>query len=78
VPQACLDRVSAIITTSRRRIVGVRRSGICERISYVGALLLNAQLLGEFVVVGISCQVLELTGYFLLLGFLTSAAHLTP
>ena len=38
----------------------------------------GTELLGELIVIGVGGQVLELSGYFLLFGFLTSAAHLTP
>ena len=40
--------------------------------------LLCTKLLGKLIVIGVGGQVLELSGYFLLFGFLTSAAHLTP
>lgn len=43
-----------------------------------GTGLVRAQLLGKLVIIRVSGQVFELPSYLLLLGFLTSAAHLTP
>lgn len=39
---------------------------------------LVSEFLRKFIVIGISCQIFELTGYFRLLSLLTSAAHPTP
>ena len=60
------------------RIVRIFCFDIGERIERTRTRLLGAELLGELIVVGVGGQVLELSGYFLLFGFLTSAAHLTP
>ena len=49
-----------------------------ERVDRTGARLLRTELLGELVVIGVSGQILELSGYLLLFCLLSSAAHLTP
>ena len=51
----------------------IRSLDIGKRIGRPLARLLRAQLLGELIVIGVGGQVLELSGYFLLFGFLTSA-----
>ena len=51
---------------------------IGKRVEGTRTGLLRTELLGKLIVIGVGGQVLELSGYFLLFGFLTSAAHLTP
>ena len=60
------------------RIVRIFCFDIGERIKRTRTRLLGTELLGELIVIGVGGQVLELSGYFLLFDFLTSAAHLTP
>ena len=62
----------------KSRIVRIFCFDIGERIKRTRTRLLGTELLGELIIIGVGGQVLELSGYFLLFGFLTSAAHLTP
>ena len=59
-------------------IVGILGFDIGKRVEGTRTGLLRTELLGQLIVIGVGGQVLELSGYFLLFGFLTSAAHLTP
>ena len=43
-----------------------------ERVDRTGARLLRTELLGELVVIGVSGQILELSGYLLLFCLLSS------
>ena len=59
-------------------IVRILGFDIGKRVEGTRTGLLRTELLGKLIVIGVGGQVLELSGYFLLFGFLTSAAHLTP
>ena len=59
-------------------IVRILGFDIGKRVEGTRTGLLRTELLGKLIVIGVGGQVLELSGYFLLFGFLTSAGRLTP
>lgn len=66
-------RVTGGIHGNVRIVVIVVIVEVGERVDGTDSRLLAAQFFGKLVVIGVGCQILELTGNFLLLGFLTSA-----